>query len=308
MTSAGGRSVADKKYRLTKIKLDEVSLVGSGDDARANVVLSKSDSVEGESDSIPANQLGGNGMGRKQGTPAIIDKSALPDDVQEYINSLEEVILAKDDDDGTDDDTSDDGDLEVDDEFEDDEADDDSNDEDEDDQEVESKDQKSGVKVGKNSPKAGQAQGEGMRKVLAKADPEVRELIAKMDQRIQRAEAIAKHERDERENREWIAKAATLTHINDKPEELGGLLKSLHDKAPNEADAVEKLLRAANAQVAKTGLWDEIGRTGGSFTGSALEGQVAELRKADPNLTREQAEARAFENDPSLYDEYLAGR
>lgn len=143
--------------------------------------------------------------------------------------------------------------------------------------------------------------------ILAKADPEVRGLITKMQGDIAKAEAIAKHERDVRETQEWIAKAATLTHVNDNPQQLGGLLKALHDKAPDEAEAVEKLLRAANNQVAKTGLWDEIGRTGGEFTGSTTEGKVAELRKSDPNLTREQAEARVFTENPDLYDEYLTG-
>jgi hypothetical protein len=292
----------DKKYRLTKIKLDEVSLVGSGDDARANVVLSKSDSVPDESDSIPANQLGGNGMGRKQGTPAIIDKSALPDDVQEYINALEDVVLAKDDDD-----TTDDFEDEAEDEFED--EDDDGDAEDEDDSEDESPAPRRGVKVGKGSRKGGQApMSKSMRQVLAKADPEVRDLIAKMQTDVDEANRIAKHERDERERKEWITKAQTLTHINDNPDNLGGLLKALHDKAPQEAVAVEKLLKAANAQVAKSGLFDEIGRSAGDYTGSGLDMRVAELRKADPKMTREQAETKALEMDPSLYDDYLAGR
>jgi hypothetical protein len=292
----------DKKYRLTKIKLDEVSLVGRGDDPKANVILSKSDSDPDESDSIPANQLGGNGMGRKE-TPAIIDKSALPDDVREYIDALEEVILAKDDNDEPDD--TEDGIENEDYTYEDDDYPTDEGDSEDKPEEPEDRG------VGKNRPASGKTR-EGREvskdRVLSKSDPEVRELIAKMDERIAKAEAIAKFERDEREKREWIAKAQTLPHINDKPEELGGLLKSLSDKAPVEAAAVEKLLRAANNQVAKSGMWDEIGRSGDSHSGSSLDMKAAELRKTEPNLTREQAEARALEMDPSLYDEYLTER
>lgn len=289
------------KYRLTKIKLDEVSLVGSGDDTRANVILSKSDSGDSDSDSIPGNQLGGNGMGRKE-TPAIIDKSALPDDVREYIDALEEVILAKDDDGEGE---SEDSGLENEDyTYEDDDYPADTGDDEEEDQAADA------GHVGKNRQQGGKAESREMSKgkVLSKADPEVRQLIAKMEDRIAKAEAIAKHERDERERKEWIAKAQTLPHINDKPDELGGLLKALHDKAPQEAEAVEKLLRAANNQVAKSGLWDEIGRSGDSFSGSALDMKTAELRKADPNMTAEQAYSRALELDPALYDEYLTER
>jgi hypothetical protein len=292
----------DKKYRLTKIKLDEVSLVGAGDDARANVILSKSDSSEGDSDSIPDNQLGGNGMGRKE-TPAIIDKSALPDDVREYIDALEDVVLAKDDEPS---DESDDQELEDEYEYDD----EDSDDEDEADDEERPPVRGRGVKVGKTRPPKREASGDDKvtKSLLSKADPEVRELITKMETRVAQAESIAKHERDERERREWIAKAQSLTHINDNPDQLGGLLKALHDKAPDEATAVEKLLRAANSQVAKSGLWDEVGRTGGDFTGTGLDMKVAELRKADPTITKEQAEVKALELDPSLYDEYLSER
>lgn len=248
-------------------------------------------------------------MGRSKEAPTFIDKSALPDDVREYIETLEEVILAKDDDDNTDD--ADDA-EDLDDEGEDE---DDGTDEDEEDHEDAPKGRRD-VKVGKGSAPVRKAspdnsQGGKVSKqftaILAKADPEVRGLITKMQGDIAKAEAIAKHERDVRETQEWIAKAATLTHVNDNPQQLGGLLKALHDKAPDEAEAVEKLLRAANNQVAKTGLWDEIGRTGGEFTGSTTEGKVAELRKSDPNLTREQAEARVFTENPDLYDEYLTG-
>jgi len=300
----------DKKYKLTKIKLDEVSLVGSGDDPRASVVLSKSDSSQDGSDTIPRNQLGGNGMGGKKEAPAIIDKSTLSDDVREYIDALEEVILAKDDDDSSDDD-----DEYGEDEYEDGEEDED-DDDGEDDQDDEPKTKARSGKVGK-SDKGRQANDNDerqpvtkadMRRLLSKADPEVRGLISKMQEQVNRAEAIAKHERDERERKEWIAKASTLVHVNDNPEHLGGLLKALHDKAPDEAVAVEKLLRAANNQVAKSGMWEEIGRTGDSFSGSALDMKTAELIKADPNLTKEQAESRALELDPSLYDEYLTER
>jgi hypothetical protein len=297
------------KYRLTKIKLDEVSLVGSGDDARANVILSKSDSTQDGSDSIPANQLGGNGMGGKKATPAIIDKSALPDDVREYIDALEEVVLAKDDEqppNDADDELGDEEDYDDEDEVEDDDGDE----EDEADEQPKTK-----AKVGKVG-KSDDGDQEGrqpvskrdVRRVLAKADPEVRALITKMQTDIDEANAIAKHERDERERREWIAKAATLGHINDNPDHLGGLMKALHDKAPDEAEAVEKLLRSANSQVAKSSMWDEIGRSGGDFSGSALEMKAAEIMKSDPKLSKEQAETRALEADPSLYDEYLSER
>jgi hypothetical protein len=153
--------------------------------------------------------------------------------------------------------------------------------------------------------------------VLAKADPVVANLIKSLNGRLEdaedraeRAEEIAKQERDNRENQAWISKAEKdFRALGATPTELGGLMKSLSEKAPAEAKAIEKLLRAANNQIAKSALFGEIGATGANTpTGAAVDGMVAELRKADPKLSYEQAMSRVYEQNPDLYMEELTER
>lgn len=152
--------------------------------------------------------------------------------------------------------------------------------------------------------------------VLSKADPEVRALILKMqaDQdasnaRLEEAEAIAKSERSQRVEREWIAKASTLDSLPTNANELGALLHRLHDVAPKETAAVEKLLKATNAIVGKSTLYNEIGKAGITTTASTtVEGKAAELRKSDPTMTVEQSIAKAYRANPDLYDEDLNER
>jgi hypothetical protein len=145
--------------------------------------------------------------------------------------------------------------------------------------------------------------------LIEKADPEVRALIEKAQQRAEAAEAIAKAERDARIEREMLAKAQKLVHVNDNTDELAKTLKSLHEANPELAEGIEKMLTAANEQIAKSGIFSEIGLGGGDTTISkAIESRVQEIQKANPNLTREQAETQAYEENPEMYDEQVNGR
>lgn len=139
--------------------------------------------------------------------------------------------------------------------------------------------------------------------VLSKADPEVRSLIEKAEQRAEAAEAIAKAERELRLDREYLAKAEALPMLTEAPAELAEVLKALHTADPEVAGKVEAILATANEQIAKGNLFAEFGSS------TTVEGvpdrarQAAEaLVKADPTLSPEAAMVAAMEADPTLYD------
>jgi hypothetical protein len=250
----------------------------------------------------------------------VISKDDLPPEVVEYIEALEDSVdvlgaevakahtakkaKAKKDDDTDngidDDDTDDNGGDEPGDDADDDDAGDDTDDSTDDDaDDSDDKKVKKGAKVKAT--------------VLSKADPETRAYIEKMEadnraavekanKRIAEAEKIAKAERDLRIQREAVTKAQALPMIAEDPNELAELLIAL-DGTP-EGAKVEKMLKAANEAIAKGDLFSEMGRTGAGVTsGTAVEAAAAEIRKADPNLTPEQAIAKAYEANPDLYDE-----
>jgi hypothetical protein len=309
-------------YELSDLALDRVSLVPSGDDPMAHVVLAKSDKSNTSRSSAHTMHDQSGGRGVTDAKHSVIKKDDLPPEVVEYIEALEDSVdvlgaeitkahtaLAKtkakkddgsDDDSGVDDDDTDDnGGDEPGDDADGDDGGDDTDDDDDSADDSDDKKVKKGAKVKAT--------------VLSKADPETRAYIEKMEAdnreavkkanaRIAEAETIAKAERDLRIQREAVTKAQTLPMIAEDPNELAELLIAL--EGTPEGAKVEKLLMAANEAISKGNLFSEMGRTGAGVTsGNAVEAAASELRKADPNLTPEQAIAKAYETNPDLYDE-----
>jgi hypothetical protein len=307
------------RFRLSKLQLDEVSVVPSGDDRRARILLSKAAPAEGSnkggnSTTLPITRPGGKPVAKE--SKGVISKDGMTDEQLAYLDELESLVLkgSDEDDDTTEDEDDDDTDDDTDDGEDDgdDDTDDDDTDDEEEDEPVTPPVSKGRKKIGKAAPSD-----DGVPFDLSKADPAVREYIEKaqkreteMVERIQKAEDIAKAERTQRETREWVAKAEKLPAIGASSTELGGLLMSLHQKAPQEAAAVEKILKAANAQLQSSGLFAEVGKSGGGVGGSGdpVEGRAKEIRKSDPTLTPEQAYVRALSENPDLYDAEQAGR
>jgi hypothetical protein len=141
--------------------------------------------------------------------------------------------------------------------------------------------------------------------VLSKADPAIRELIEKAEERASVAEAIAFDERNLRIEREYIAKAATMPMITERPEELAIILKELNDADPELADVITAILSAADRQIAKGNLFNEFGSSASTPIGGEVAAAMATIQKSDPTLTPEQAMVRAMELDDSLYNESL---
>lgn len=250
-----------KRYRLSDMELDFVSLVARGDDPLAQVVLSKADPDPDSNDPQEGTM----------GDP--IAKNDLDPEVVAYIDGLEDEVdaLSKQVEDA----------------------------------ESENTDLK--TTMAKMAPKDAEAADEISKALLAKADPAVRALIEKQEAALAEATSIAKAERDMRVEREFIAKAAALPMINTATDDLAGLLRRAADSlTADDVTKFEQVLKAANAQIAEGNLFTTFGSGGGVVTVSAsAEAKAAEINKAEPALTHDQALAKAYEQNPALLAEAM---
>lgn len=151
---------------------------------------------------------------------------------------------------------------------------------------------------------------EAVQTVLAKADERAQkaeERIKKAEEKADSASDLAKAETKRREEGEFIAKADTgeLRGIPGTPDEIGKALYTLAKAEPEAYAVLEKsVLLPAAAQIRTSDLLKEQGRGGeGPPPESALakmNEKVTELRKADSSLTRSQALEKARKENPDI--------
>ena len=120
--------------------------------------------------------------------------------------------------------------------------------------------------------------------------------------RIEKAEKLAKAERDVRITREFVAKAETMGHVAGDAEEFGKLLKAASESMSKEDfEYLEQRLNAANEQIAKGSLFEQMGSSDSSGPadegGQALALKAEEIRKADPSVSQYEAMLRASRGD-----------
>lgn len=251
--------------------LDFVSLVPAGDDGLAQVVISKTAPDDDHQEEL---------MGTEDKT---ISKDDLDPEVVEYIDSLEEEVetLSKQVEKSEQDLTAKD-------------------------EELAAKDEQ----IAKMRPADEEAEDEISKALLEKADPAVKALIEKQQADLKRVEEVAKAERDARLEREFISKAESMPMLNTDKTALGGLLRRISDALSDEdAAEVEKILKAANAQITESNIFKSFGVGGADTTVSAnVEAKAEEIRKANPDLTKEQAIAKAYEEDPALLREAMTNK
>lgn len=276
-------SIRKGRVRITKMTLDEISLVQRGDDPEAMVLISKaapdkntigtagSDTVSSNRSSTEDEDQMSDGNDEFE-----INKDDLPADVVEYIDGLEEIAwkaLGLDSD-GTDEDGFD------------------LDDEDEDDNEREL------VGVGKS------ADDDDDLAEIRKSHPELAARIEKAEQAADEAEEIAKEEQRRRVYRECIDKAASMPGLGQPTEDLADLFMKLEYGVDETiAKSVEDVLRKADAAIREGALFIE---KGSSADGDdAIETALAEIRKADPELSEHEAMVKLMETNPSLYTDSL---
>ena len=145
--------------------------------------------------------------------------------------------------------------------------------------------------------------------ILKSADPRLVEIVKGLEERASAAETIAKAERDHRLVQEYIAKASTLSNLPIKAEEFGSVLKNVAEALTEEQfSAIWQVLNAANSNLSKAGLFNEIGKSSTPDNDGPLaniEKVATALRQANPLLTREQSIAKAVETDANLYKQYI---
>lgn len=259
------------KFRLSEMAFDEISLVASGDDPEARVVIAKS--APTKKSRVRRNRrstLSEDDLSQEDQMPDI-QKDDLPEDVVTYIEELEKSV-----------DEMVDAIAELD--FDEDEIDEDDYDFDEIVSETEDEEE---MELAKSDSVT-----------ISKAEH------ATLMQRVEYAEEIAKSERDARLRNEAIAKAEKMSIGT--TDEVADLLLALNDADPDLATKVEDLLVSGSAQIDKSALFSEVGKSLAEFTTtSAIDSAVQEIAKANPGMTQEQAFAQAIEANPALYDEYL---
>lgn len=133
-------------------------------------------------------------------------------------------------------------------------------------------------------------------------------------ERVVKAEALLKAERDERTTREFIAKAASEFSAlpGMRAEEIGPALKAMHEASPAHAAKIEDVLKGAAEAIKASELLKQVGRPSSGISGSAW----TEIEKlADQHVAKSDAgTSRASAIDAvlktaegrALYQKYLA--
>jgi hypothetical protein len=146
--------------------------------------------------------------------------------------------------------------------------------------------------------------------IFKSADPRLVEIIKAAEERATAAESIAKAERDFRLEREFVSKASELDALPVKADEFGLLLKSVADVlTEKQYDAIWQVLTAANAGIAKSAMFGEVGKSSAPSDNDGpmniIEKAASRLMNDEPNLTKEQAIAKAVAADANLYTQYI---
>jgi len=97
--------------------------------------------------------------------------------------------------------------------------------------------------------------------------------------------------------------------LGDDPQVLTKTLYEMKKSNPANYDAYIQVLDKSLDLVRKSGLFDEIGKSGSAATPSALDkinSVATEIRKANPSLSVAAAQAQAWQDHPELVQEYDA--
>jgi len=145
--------------------------------------------------------------------------------------------------------------------------------------------------------------------ILKSADPRIVELVKSAEKRAVTAEAIAKAEREQRRDREYLAKAQEVTALPTEAASLGELMKSAADHLDQVTfDGLIDLLSKVNSMIEAGGVLDEVGKSfslEATDAYSAIEKAAEAIRADDTSLTYEQAVEKAVTDNPNLYTDHL---
>ena len=168
-----------------------------------------------------------------------------------------------------------------------------------------------GYKAAAAKSNDGDADDEDEEKKVMKSLPEsIKKRLEDFEKRAAEAETTLAKMREEKDTADAIAKAKSLNF--GKAEEIGPLLMRVTKGTTTAADAetLERLFKAAGEQGKVTNLFRSVG------SDTAVEGdpetlmkaKAEEIQKANKGMSFEQAYTKAMEDNPSLYNAYVAKR
>lgn len=151
---------------------------------------------------------------------------------------------------------------------------------------------------------------------LEKMDPGTRAIIEKMmgridasDKEAKESAKLAKELKEDQLNKEYFEKAQVLKHIPGLvPADHGPIMKALGESEPEAFKKFYDILKAVDALLEKSKVWDEIGSGQDGKGGSAfskLEKIAKGLIAKDATLDEDEAFNKACEMNPDLADEAL---
>lgn len=149
------------------------------------------------------------------------------------------------------------------------------------------------------------------KEAIAKMDPATQAIVKQLlDENIatkeeaKEAKQIAKELKDQQVLKEYVAKAEELQNLPMQPLKFGPIMKTLGESHPKEFDEIFKLLKAADAALEKSQLFQEFGKEGSGET--SAEGQIYAKARAmvakDGSLTFEAAVEKVMDDEPELYE------
>lgn len=125
------------------------------------------------------------------------------------------------------------------------------------------------------------------------------------------AKALEKFEEMQKgmEMKELTEIAKKYAPLGEKEDELAQTLYDMKKSSPKSYDSYVALLDKQLDMVEKSGLFEEVGKSGHGFVpGGDVEGKIesiaSEIMKADPNMDRFEAINKAWEQNPELLDQY----
>lgn len=136
------------------------------------------------------------------------------------------------------------------------------------------------------------------------------ERVAKAEQDAADEAKVAKAERDERLTREFIGKAEAFEALPIEAAKFGPVLKSIHGKlTKDEAEEIDRVLKASDEQIKAGALFKEQGRSGDGLQGddtaiAKATKAAAEIRKNDSSISHAGALQQVFKADAPLAARY----
>ncbi len=149
------------------------------------------------------------------------------------------------------------------------------------------------------------------KEAIAEMDPATQAIVKQLlDENVatkaeaKEAKQIAKELKDQQVLKEYVIKAEELQNLPVQPMKFGPIMKALGESHPKEFDEIFRLLKAADAALEKSQLFQELGKPGSGETNA--EGQIYAKARAmvakDGSLTFEAAVEKVMDDEPELYE------